>query len=92
MIYDKHEGSLIGFANLGEINNHLLKFEELNGESQSMPNIAGTMLVIMVRGLLTKLNFPYVQCACSNLTGDLLVDPVWEAIAQLERQGILSNM
>ena len=60
---------LIGFANLGEINNHLLKFEkELNGESQSMSNIAGTMLVIMVHGLLSKLNFPYAQFACSNPT------------------------
>jgi len=48
-----------------------MKFEkELNGKSQSMPNIAGTMLVIMVRGLLSKFNFPYAQFACSNLTGD----------------------
>ena len=75
LIYDNHEGSLIGFANLGEINHHLMKFEkELNGESQSMPNIAGTMFC----GLLIKLNFPYAQFACSNLTGDQLVDPVWD--------------
>jgi len=46
------------------------------------------MLVIMVRGLLSKLNFPYAQFACANLTGDQLVDPVLEAIARLERQGI----
>ena len=89
LVYDKHEGTLIGFSNLGEINNHLMRFEkDLNGESQSMPNVAGTMLVIMVRGLLSKLNFPYVQFACANLTGDQLVDPVWEAIARLERQGL----
>ena len=25
---------------------------------------------------------------CTNLTGDQLVDPVWEAIARLERQGL----
>ena len=28
LVYDKHEGSLIGFANLGDTNNHLLSFEE----------------------------------------------------------------
>ena len=30
LIYDKHEGSLIGFTNLGNINNHLMNFEEFN--------------------------------------------------------------
>ena len=89
LVYDKHDGTLIGFTNLGEINNHLMKFEKsLTGESQSMPTIAGSMLVMMVRGLLSKLNFPYAQFACANLTGDQLVDPVWEAIARLERQGL----
>ena len=43
VIYDKHEGTFIGFSN------HLMIFEkDLNGESQSMPNIADTMLVSMV--------------------------------------------
>ena len=46
------------------------------------------MLVIMVRGLTSKLDFPYAQFACANLSGDLLVDPIWEAISRLERQGI----
>ena len=63
---------------MGEINNHLVKFEEsLTGESQSMPTIAGSMLVMMVRGQLSKLNFSYAQFACANLTRDHLVDPVW---------------
>jgi len=89
LIYDKNEGTLIGFSNLGEINNHLMRFEkDLNGEPRSISDIAGTMLVIMVRGLVSKLNFPYAQFACANLTGDQLVDPVWEAIARLERQGL----
>ena len=42
----------------------------------------------MVRGLTSKLNFPYAQFACANLSGDLLVDPIREAISRLERQGI----
>ena len=89
LVYDKHEGTLIGFSNLGEINNHLTRFEkDLNDEPRSISDIAGTMLVIMVRGLVSKLNFPYAQFACVNLTGDQMVDPVWEAIARLERQGI----
>jgi len=74
---------------LGEINNHLTRFEkDLNDEPCSISDIAGTMLVIMVQGLVSKLNFPYVQFACINLTGDQMVNPVWEAITRLERQGI----
>ena len=37
--------------------------------------------------MISKLNFPYAQFACADLSGDLLIDPVWEAISRLERQG-----
>ena len=87
LVYDKHQGSLIGFSNLGEINNHLLKLENaLNGED--MPQqLASSMIVLMIRGLFQKLNFPYAQFAVSKLSGDLLMDPVWEAIFRLEKIG-----
>jgi len=51
------------------------------------PTVAKSMVVLMVRGLISKLNFPYVQFACADLSGDQLIDPVWEAISRLERQG-----
>ena len=28
LVYDKHSGSMIGFVDLGEINNHLMAYEE----------------------------------------------------------------
>lgn len=87
LVYDKHEGSLIGFVNLGETNNQLIEFEvALSGEGcQNL--LAKTMLVFMVRGLFQKFNYPYAQFACSNLTGDLIFDPLWEAVSRLERIG-----
>ena len=45
------------------------------------------MLVLMVRGLFCKLNFPYAQFACSSMSEGLLFDPVWEAVSRLERLG-----
>lgn len=82
LIYNEHERSLIGFANLGDINNHLLSFKRsLSDEPEQMPAIANSMLLIMIRGLTSKLNYPYAQFACANLSGDLLVDPIWEAIS-----------
>lgn len=88
LVYDKHEGKLIGFINLGETNNRLLDLEcALTNNVMDRP-LANSMLVLMVRGLFSRVNFPYAQFACHTLTGELLVDPVWEAISRLERQGI----
>ena len=87
LVYDKHKGNLIGFSNLSELNNHLLKFENaLYGEDVPQ-QLADSMVVLMIRGLFHKLNFPYAQFAVHNLSGDLLMDPVWEAIFRLERMG-----
>ena len=88
LVYDKHSGVLIGFVNLGDINNHLLQYEASFSEDCSTRSLAKSMLVYMIRGLFSNLNFPYAQFACSNLTGDLLFDPFWEAISRLERQDI----
>ena len=57
LVYDKHEGTLVGFVNLGDTNNHLLQFEAaLLGDSVPSP-LAKSMLVLMVRGLFSKVNF-----------------------------------
>ena len=45
LVYDKHSGSLIGFANIRDINNHLMNFE------RSSTSIASSVLMIMVRAL-----------------------------------------
>ena len=83
LVYDKHQGHLV---DLGNANNKLLEFEAAMNGNTDRP-LANSMLVFMVRGLFSDLAFPYVQFSCNNLTGDLLVDPVWEAISRLERMG-----
>lgn len=87
LVYDKHEGHLISFTNLGDINNQLLEFEATLTQDKKDPLLASSMLVLMVRGLFQKLNYPYAQFACANLSGEQLFDPVWEAISRLERIG-----
>ena len=42
---------------------------------------------MMVRGLFTPLRFPYVQCPCRKLSGELLFQPFWQTIYDLERIG-----
>lgn len=89
LIYNKHSGEFIGFANLGSINAQLLAFEEALCSTPETPEpLAKSMLVIMVRGLFTKLRFPYAQFPCANVTGDLLHEPFWNAIYHIENAGL----
>ncbi|KAL5471612.1 hypothetical protein EMCRGX_G029743 [Ephydatia muelleri] len=89
LVYNKHSGEMVGFTNLGSINNHLADFEKsvVSGHDSS-PSLAKTMAVFMVRGLFTSLQFPYVHFACTNLCGDQMYDPLWEAIWRIENCGL----
>ena len=76
-------GSVVGFTNLGDINSHLLAFERLmrDDEAERSP-LANSMLVLLVRGLFSRLEFPYVQFPCTALSGDQMYDPFWEAVGR----------
>lgn len=87
LVYDKHEGCLIGFVNLGDVNNQLLEFESALSQDKDRPPLASSMLVLMVRGIFQRLNYPYAQFTCSSLSGDQLFNPVWEAVSRLEMLG-----
>ena len=88
LVYDKHTGAMIGFVELGDINEHLLKFErQVKGNTDEEP-LANSMMVMMVRGIFTTLRFAYVQFPCASITGNLLFHPFWEAVYRLERMGL----
>ena len=76
----------MGFTDLGDIDEHLsnLKQSVENGKS-SDPPLATSVLVIMVRGLYSGLQFPYAQFPCTSLSGDQIFPLFWEAVARLER-------
>ena len=86
LVYDKHTGALLGFTNLSDINSHLNRFEQsLQANMISESALAKTMLVIMVRGLFTKPQYPYAQFPSVKLSGDQIFDPFWEAVYRIER-------
>jgi len=82
LVYDKHERSLIGFVNIGDINNQILEFETmLESGGKANPPLAATMMMLMVRRLLHKFNYLYAQFASGmGVAGDLIFDPIWEAV------------
>ena len=73
-MYDKHSKQLIGFVNLGSTNDQLLAFEKSLTDSPKT-ELATSMLVVLVRGLFSKLEFPYAQFSTNDTTGDLFFDP-----------------
>ena len=81
-------GEFIGFTNLGDINTHIANFKAVL-ESGTVPTkpLAKSMLVFMVRGLNSGLQFPYVQFPCDSLHGDQLFHLVWRVIGRLQRFG-----
>ena len=88
LVFNKHNCELIGFIDLGDINNDLNRLEE---ECQSNPvgsSIATHVLLFMVRGLFNKVNFPYAHFATKSLTADTLFPIVWEAVERLEICGL----
>ena len=77
-------GGLLGFTNLGEIDTHLTRFEwSLEEERAEYQPLAKSMLVVMVRGLYSSLQFPYAQFPCTSVRGDQLF-----TLARLERYGV----
>ena len=52
------------------------------------PSPARTMMVFMVWGLSSSLQFPYAQFPCAKLTGELLYDLFWVAVKRIENVGL----
>lgn len=76
---------MIGFVDLGDINNRLLAFEK-SVHDEVVPNVlASSVMVVMVKGVFTPIRFAYAQFPCSSMTWDLLFQPFWEAVFRLER-------
>lgn len=89
LVYDKFSGEVVGFVNLGDVNNQLNAFENTckPGSSTQHPEVATHMLVLMRAGLVTHLQFPYAHFTTTGITSDFLFSIIWEAVRQLEMCG-----
>ena len=89
LFFNKHTGELIGYTDLGEINNILADYEQQLCTSQTTPRSLGKcMLMFMVRGLFTSLKFWYVQFPVASTKGSHIFPLVRQAIKHLTRLGL----
>lgn len=84
LVYDKHSGEVSGFCNIGDINDELCELEQLCKGDRETPTVASHMLVVMLRGVFFKLDFPLAHFACTDLTGEQIFSIVWEAVRLVE--------
>ena len=85
-----HTGALTGFSDIGDVNNHLVAFERsLSEDGAPSQPLAKSMLVLMVRGLFSGLQYIllYVQFPCCSLKADQMFRIVWAAVGRLEHYG-----
>ena len=67
LVYDKHTGKMIGFTDLGDVNNCLMSLEQaLSSEVEQDRPLARSMMVFMVRGIFISFQYIYAQFHCSN--------------------------
>ena len=86
LVFDR----FIGYTDLGNVTDKLSEFERFVEErhGQTSPPLAKSMMVFMVRGLFTKLQFPYAQFPVMSVSGYQSYEPFWEAIGRLENCGL----
>lgn len=91
LVFSKSNGELVGYVDVGDINNHLMwlekEYTDKNGEVVQN-TLAKTMMVLMIRGLFLNFTFPYASFASSNLTGEQLIPIFYEAIMRVEKCGL----
>ena len=87
LVFDKNTCQLIGFTDLGDINNHLDNFERHCSSNNTSSDVATHMLMFMVRGLCSHLEYPYAQFPTRGATADSLFSIVWESVQRLESSG-----
>ena len=89
LVFQKSSGALIGYLDLGEINNilHDAKSQIENPGNCNRP-LAKRMLVFMVRGIFSSLKFPYAQFPASSTKGGDLFPLFCQVISRLTWLGI----
>ena len=73
LVFSKSTGQIIGFVDIGDFNNKLSDFEKKCEGKGEDPEVATHVLVLMVRGLFSKLAFPFAHFACQGFRTDLLL-------------------
>ena len=85
LVFNKASGALVGFHNLGEVNDLLEDMEREVKNPNTRRPLAKVMLVFMIQGLFTSMKFPYVQFAANSTKGATLFPLFRQVVNRLTR-------
>lgn len=92
LVFDKHSGTIIGFSDLGEVNEILAQYERsYDCTNDSMSNsrpLAKCVLAFMIRGVFTSMQFVYAQFAAASTKGSDQFPLLWKVIERLTVLGL----
>ena len=71
LVYDKNSCKVIGFVNLGRVNDDLRRISSDMFYLPPTESIATHILVFMIRGIVTSLRFPYAHFLTKEITANI---------------------
>ena len=87
LVFDKNTGNLTGFIDIDDINMHLIEYE--NQRQKLRRPLAKSVVVFMVRGLVSNLLFPYALFPVKSTKGSQLFTLMWNVIERLTRMDFM---
>ena len=86
IVYDKHSGKLVGYTELGNINNELDNFER-NMNFENEKSLATNVLCLMTRGLFKHISYPIAYFTTCHISSSQLFPLMWEAVRVMKMAG-----
>ena len=88
LVFNKHTGELVGFVDLDNVGNELLQLEQSLQDNEQA--VARYMLVVMVRGVTSRLQYPLAAFATDGITADFLYPIIWQAVEIIHTEAQLN--
>ena len=82
LVYDEHMGQVVGFVNFSDFNNQLHALTEACESCTTFKpdTVATHVLVFMVLGLFTNIEYTYAQFTTTTAPGVQLFSVVWDVV------------
>ena len=87
LVFNKHTGELVGFVNLDNVGNELLQLEQSLQDNEQA--VARYLLVVMVRGVTNRLQYPLAAFATDGIT-DFLYPIISQAVEIIHTESQLN--
>ena len=80
LVFSRATGKLVGFTELGDMNEELSSFERSLSDKPKEKDLATHVMTFMARGLHKRFHYPIGYFASAGFDSDQLFPCVWEAV------------